>query len=316
MQASSPRWRALDLLRGLTLFVMVPINAMMDFAKDPPWFNHSPGPHLNLADFVLPIFLFAMGVSASFSLERRRTERGFARTLAHGLIRYAALFAAGSIGFFLVWKQKNWEVLQLLGTAGGFAFLFMFLPSRWRLAAVAAILLATETLRPIFLQARFREWYASGLGGPWGFLPYSTLSLAASVLGEKLREADLGRRVRLSLAVGLVAIASGLAWDAAFGPPDKHLVTPGFLALSFGAASVLLGLLSALETHVEARPVAALGRNPLFVYVFSGILILPIRAWADPTASEALVWAWGAAVLAASAAVAWLLDRQQLYLKL
>jgi len=316
MKDASARWRALDDLRGLTILFMVPVNAMMDFVHDPPWFNHAPGPGLNFADCILPTFLFAMGVSASFSLERRARERGQSRTLFHGLARYALLFVFGTIGYFLVWKQGNWEVLQLLGAAGGFAFLFMFLPPRWRLAAAAGILLASEALRPGFLDAQLRSWYASGIGGPWGFLPFSVIPLAASCLGEELTAADTTRRVRLCLGVGLASLAEGLAWAAAFGPPDKHLASTAYLLITFGLASSALGLLSALESHLSLPPLTALGRNSLLMYMLSGVLILPLRAWADQGIPEPGVWGWGAAVLALSGAVAWTLDRKGCYVKL
>lgn len=179
------RWRALDDLRGLTILAMIPGNTLMDFVRVPAWAKHAPGAGLHIADFVLPAFLFAMGISASFSLARRVADRGFWRTLLHGLLRYGLLFAFGTIGYFLVWQQANWEILQLLGLAGAFAFLFMFLKPLPRLAAAAALLAACEILRPLGLEATFRAWYPSGIGGPLGFLPFAVLPLAAWLLDRR-----------------------------------------------------------------------------------------------------------------------------------
>jgi predicted acyltransferase len=310
------RWRALDDLRGLTILVMIPVNAMMDFSRTPAWLKHSPGPGMTLADLVLPAFLFSMGISASFSIGRRSAEQGLVRTLLHGLWRYGLLFAFGTAGYFLVWHQANWEVLQLLGLAGAFAFLFMFLPPRVRPAAAIALLIGCELLRAPFLDGLFRAWYAGGIGGPWGFLPYSALPLAASGLGEMLREADTGRRVRLCLSSGGIALVCGFLWSLVAGPPDKHLVTGAYLLLGGGTACLCLGILCALEAHCSLPALTVLGRNPLLMYMASGVLILPIRARLDPALPEALAWLVGSGVLAVCVGLAWLLDHREIRIKL
>ena len=62
---SLARWPALDNLRGLAVLVMLPVNAAMTFTAIPAWFKHAPADGVTLADFVLPVFLFSLGVSAA-----------------------------------------------------------------------------------------------------------------------------------------------------------------------------------------------------------------------------------------------------------
>ena len=122
------RHAALDALRGLTVFLMIPVNAGMGFASIPAWLKHAPAAGLQLADFIMPAFLVALGISGSLSLGMRVSRDGLLRTSLHALYRYGLLFAFGSIGYFLVWKQGSWEVLQMLGATGALAFPFMFHP--------------------------------------------------------------------------------------------------------------------------------------------------------------------------------------------
>jgi predicted acyltransferase len=89
MDERPERWSALDNLRGLTVLLMIPVNAGMDFASIPAWFTHAPGRGLTLADFIMPAFLFALGTSASFSFRRRLAEKGLGRTVLHALRRSA-----------------------------------------------------------------------------------------------------------------------------------------------------------------------------------------------------------------------------------
>ncbi len=73
---SPGRWAALDNLRGLTVLLMIPINAAKEFTAVPTWFKHAPGAGLTVADLIVPAFLSALGVSSSFSLRRRGSRPG------------------------------------------------------------------------------------------------------------------------------------------------------------------------------------------------------------------------------------------------
>jgi predicted acyltransferase len=96
------RWDALDDLRGIAVLVMVPVNVAAAFTSIPPWFKHAPAVGLTVADLVVPVFLFSLGLSASFSFKNRMAQSGFGRTFLHALTRFAVLFAFGTIGVVLV----------------------------------------------------------------------------------------------------------------------------------------------------------------------------------------------------------------------
>ncbi len=311
------RWDALDDLRGIAVLAMIPVNVAAPFSAIPAWFKHAPANGLAFADFILPCFLFSLGLSASFSFGARVREKGFARTLLHAFIRYAVLFAFGTIGMLLVDHSSRWEILQMLGATGLFSFFFMLLPPWFRLGAAALMLSCVEILRPLGLGTLINGWYDSGLGGPWGTFSLSFLIIVASVLGELIRDADARKRLMYASGFAGAMIVAGLA-AAIFLPFSKHLLSLSYILFTGGVSAAVLALLVAITEMWKGSLgfVRSVGRNPLILYMLHavlGVLALTV-AGADAVA----IGAWGACaiVMAVCIVAAWALDAKKLYVRL
>ena len=141
---------AIDMLRGLTMLLMVFVNDLWTVGDVPHWLEHFEGLEdgMGLADIVFPMFLFAMVMSVAYAIESRfskgysgestlghilsrtlalllmgvfivNTEGGFDSTLGYGVSVYRLLMVAA---FFLIWNQYGKEFklkkpLQLCGLA-------------------------------------------------------------------------------------------------------------------------------------------------------------------------------------------------------
>ena len=66
-----PRLISLDVVRGLTIAVMVLVD---EIGAAYPSVNHSPWNNITFADFVMPWFLFMVGTSAAFSLRKFKQD--------------------------------------------------------------------------------------------------------------------------------------------------------------------------------------------------------------------------------------------------
>jgi predicted acyltransferase len=317
MEKQSGRWVALDAFRGLVIFLMLPVNAAMDFAAIPAWFKHAPAEGATMPDFIMPAFLVALGLSSSLSLRRRIAAGGAPRTWGHALLRYGLLFLFGTIGFFLVWKQRNWEILQMLGATGALAFPFLFLPPPWRLASASALLLAVEALRPAFFDGSYRAWYESGIGGPAGTFALAALPIAASALGELLSPKPWKERALIAVLVGGILAAAGLLASLAI-PLNKHLLSISYLLLTFGASLLALAAIELIVAAAGREPplVGALGRNALFAYMAGGVLTLGIQALLPPGSAAWIAWAASLLVLAVIAAATRIMDAKRIWIKL
>ena len=311
------RWQSLDDLRGLAVFVMVPVNVAASFTGIPAWFKHAPAIGLTLPDFVVPVFLFSLGLSASFSFSARIARDGFAKTLLHALVRYGVLFAFGTIGILLVDRGSSWEILQMLGATGIFSFFFMLLPPWPRLGTAALLIAIVETLRPMGLGGLMSQWYDSGIGGPWGTFSLSFFPIGASALGEMIRDASPRLRLIAPAAAAGVLFATG-ALALVFFPFSKHLLSLSYLCVTGGTAAALLALL-VLWREILRWPVpllGSLGTNPLLLYMLHAVLGVAVHALFDDNAAPWIAWAASLGVLAVCLAAALLLERKRIFIRL
>ena len=159
---TSGRLTTIDLLRGLTMLLMLLVNDYAGVRGLPHWFYHAASNEdmLGISDIVFPAFLFALGLSIPFALQKR-IERGdsLLSTTGHILLRSAALVVMGLftvnlenygggplsypvwevlmiVGFFLVWndyprtekpaRKGLWWVLRAIGVALLFTLFLLY----------------------------------------------------------------------------------------------------------------------------------------------------------------------------------------------
>ena len=296
---------------------MVPVNVAAAFRAIPAWFKHAPADGLTLPDFVVPAFLFSLGLSASFSFKTRMRDRGYGRTFLHALVRYAVLFAFGSIGILLVDHSARWEILQMLGATGLLSFFFLAIPPWPRLGAAAALLAAVEILRPLGLGALMNAWYDTGIAGPWGTFSLAFFAVVASSLGELAKDAPSGKRLSSAALFAAVLCAAGLA-ARVFFPFSKHVLSLSYILFTAGISAALLALFVALRERWGAKlPVlGSLGRNALLLYMLHAVIGVIAAALLGDDISVGLAWLVSFAVLGVCILVAVVLDRRKLFVRL
>ncbi len=296
---------------------MVPVNVAAGFRAIPAWFKHAPGSGLTLADFVVPAFLFSLGLSASFSFKARVRDRGLGRTFLHALGRYAVLFAFGSIGILLVDHSSRWEILQMLGATGLLSFFFLLLPPWPRLAAGAMVLALVEIFRPLGLGSLMNAWYDTGIAGPWGTFSLSFFAIAASSLGELVKDASPEKRLSVTALFAAALGAAGLL-SLTFFPFSKHLLSLSYILFTAGVSSALLALLVLVREKWGLKiPVAgSLGRNALVLYMLHSVIGVGVQALLGDSTDAGRAWTASFLVLGICILVAAAMDRKRLYVKL
>lgn len=142
------RLGSIDVIRALTMYLMVFVNDLWTDKGIPAWLEHAPAKAdaMGFSDIIFPAFLFIVGLSIPFS-QQSRIDRGQSRTVifGHVVLRSIALIVMGffqmnlenysnqallpqsiwkiliTIAFFLIWldyskeKQKLKLWLQSLG---------------------------------------------------------------------------------------------------------------------------------------------------------------------------------------------------------
>ncbi len=189
----SSRLQSLDIMRGLTILVMLFVNDVASVAGAPGWMKHvspSTADGMTFVDVIFPAFLFLVGMALPMALERR-FERGesTASVAGHILLRTGSLLI---IGVLMVNTENISErgilppaVWQLLLYAG--VCLIWITPpknprwsSAWRRAAGGALLVALVLVyrgEPDQIGIRTQWWGIIGLIG-WAYAVTAFLFLA------------------------------------------------------------------------------------------------------------------------------------------
>ena len=92
----SKRFVALDVFRGMTVFLMIIVNTPGAGATPYSTLMHADWHGCTVADLVFPMFLFAVGNAISFSLKKRPDISVSVRIIKRTLILFL-------IGFLLTW---------------------------------------------------------------------------------------------------------------------------------------------------------------------------------------------------------------------
>lgn len=94
----SERLLSIDVLRGLTILVMIFVNDISSVAGTPAWMLHYypyDADGMTFVDVVFPAFLFIVGMAIPFALGRRLAGGNVVSTLWHVLLRTAGLLVIG-----------------------------------------------------------------------------------------------------------------------------------------------------------------------------------------------------------------------------
>lgn len=125
--APLPRFASVDVMRGLTILVMIFVNDVVSVAAAPWWMRHfgneaRDADGMTFVDLVFPMFLFVAGMAIPFAIGRR-LDRGDAplEVWAHILTRTFAMIV---IGVFMAnmpadaelmgWPNRLWDALAYL----------------------------------------------------------------------------------------------------------------------------------------------------------------------------------------------------------
>jgi predicted acyltransferase len=299
------RFLALDVMRGLTLALMILVNTpgSWEFVYAPllhaDWHGATP------TDFVFPFFMFIVG-SAMYFAVRGLSQLGAGEQAKKILRRVALLFLIGVLLSAYPFNEslEQWRVmgvLQRIAIAYGFAAFIILhfgftarvvistilLVGYWGLLNIAADPYSLEhsIVRQLDLTVLGASHLWQGKGMP--FDPEGILSTFPSIVNVLigfeatrvlLASEDKQKALSKLFVSALLLIGLALAWNTVF-PINKSLWTSPFVLLTCGVAILVLLLLVKIEQSPAinaARPVyhffEIIGKNPLFIYVLSGLL--------------------------------------------
>lgn len=307
-----PRYLALDVLRGMTVCLMIVVNTPGTGASPFAPLEHAPWHGFTPTDLVFPSFLFAVGNAMAFAMGKY-SGMPAGQVVARILKRSLIIFLLGFLMYWFPFVHQTQEglawnpfsdtrifgVLQRIGICYGTAALMIhFLSKR-----------AVWTISAIFLLGYWLVMYLMGdytllgnfqrildlklLGGAHmydgegvAFDPEGVLSTFPAVVnviigyyaGVFVR--DKGNNyetiARIALA-GAAMMALAYFWDLVF-PINKKLWTSSYVLYTCGLDLLILGALIYIIEILGLRKwtyfFEVFGKNPLFIYLLSEIIAI------------------------------------------
>lgn len=296
---AAQRFQALDVMRGLTLLLMILVNTPGSWSYVYPPLLHAEWHGATPTDFIFPFFLFMVGAAMVFS-SRSLKALSFSAQLAKIIRRTLLIFLIGVLLNAFPFTQSLQElripgVLQRIALAYFFAaWIVLYLPLRARWLVSIFLLLGYWALLQFSVDPYSLErslvrlvdlavlgeahvWQGKGIPfDPEGIL--STLpSIVQVVAGFEVTRYLIGSEDKIRaqwrlLAAAVVMVVAALVWHPFF-PINKYLWTSSFVLLTSGVATALLLVLIRIEAAGAGKGIfnalTMPGKNPLFIYALS-----------------------------------------------
>jgi len=326
--AENQRYLALDVFRGMTVCFMIIVNTPGDWGHVYAPLLHAPWHGFTPTDLVFPSFLFAVGNAMAFAMHKYELQGSavfWQKTVKRTLIIFLLGFLLHWFPFYN-FKTDTWEslrearilgVLQRIALCYFFASIILHYCSKKMAVIVSAVLLvAYWIILYVYGDANDPYSLAGYVGNALDFavlgekhlyhgegVPFdpegilSTLPAIVNVVfgylvGDFIRKHGNSYETiaRLMLAgAGLIVLA--LTWHMVF-PINKKIWTSSFVLLTVGIDMVLLSvLIYGIEIQKRVKWTyffVVFGRNPLFIYMLAGILVMIL--YMIPVGEHSLPW--------------------------
>lgn len=269
------RNRPIDNFRGLSIILMAIVNYLGGVDAVPPWLKHSPDIGLTIADYIAPMFIFAIGLTYRASFERHLKRDGLLEAYRHFAVRYLAILGIGAVltagETDIAMQSANWGVLQAIGAAGLICLIFIRLNTYLRFAVGLFILACYQLgLDNIYLQTVLH----SSHGGFPGALSWGGMLLLATVLADSYYSSR-----KKFAAFSFILLAAGAAAGVLI-PLSKVRVSFSYVLLTTASSAVVF-LVFDLFSRKDREPglLSWWGENPILFYfihlVLIGFFLLP-----------------------------------------
>ncbi|MFQ6069181.1 MAG: heparan-alpha-glucosaminide N-acetyltransferase domain-containing protein [Candidatus Aminicenantales bacterium] len=317
MPGEYKRIPSIDFYRGTVISLMILANFFHYFETIPGWLKHAGlFEGLNFIDLGAPIFFFILGIGFALSLEKRLLGHGLKKSIIHFILRYGTLWIFGFLGVLILSFDLvfGWNVLMALGFSGLVVFPLMFLKPPYRMGAGVLLLLGYQF---IILPQYSEKILAVDMGGYFAALSWGGLILMASWWWPLIKEGNTKKINLHALVVSLASIIISAAVSLV-AQPNKPLASMSYILLSYAVAVAALALFVNTENYFPGKfpPLKTMGKNPLFIYMFHGVLVELSKSVLKPDLRGTIVILFGLILLSACFLVARSLERKNIYIKL
>ncbi len=269
------RVRAIDAFRGLSIMLMVFFTLMARLSFPPDFLRHNVPGSLHIGDLVLPMFLFASGMSLVFFAAKRKGRRGYLLDVAERfgmLVLVSFIISPFSAGAFLAMDEVMLNAVLFLPCV-----LMLALPDIALAAVMAGIATSYVALASSGMLPDFSAAYLGGYAAAPFWLP---VMLGGVLAGRRVAE---GREYATLMAAFALATLALLA----AAPAWKMDASPSFMAFSVALSLLFYYIIDWRIRRAGWAPdarggvVEYVGRKPIRYWVLMFVLVaIPLDFYA------------------------------------
>jgi predicted acyltransferase len=270
---------------------MVFVNTVGGFNNTPWWSKHSIDFGLTYVDLVAPFFIFAIGLTYHMSFIHHLRREGKLNAYVYFIRRYFALIGIGFFGSIIFTPQGvtfGWHVLQAIGLAGLITLIFIDFHQIVRLIAGLTLGIAYQIVLPIMITINGLQTTLGDLifidvhGGLLGGIGWAAIMIISSAITESLEKSRPIDFLKIGAGLTLIGTITHGTWliSGMVGQwgISKERVTLSYILVSIGLACLIFYFFWYLYdfrqiTGGQSQFFKPMGRNPIFLYIFHGILI-------------------------------------------
>lgn len=296
------RLLSIDILRGLTIILMIIVNTPGTWNHVAAPLRHSAWNGLTLTDVVFPCFMFIMGITTYISL--RKFNFSLSATLVRKVVRRSCILFL--LGLLLNWMAAGFpgaDEVRVLGVLQRFGICYLVVSllactvSRKTMAVIAAVLLVAYSVLLLtcngyaydetsILSVVDRSVLGGNMMNDGGIDPEGILStipsIAHVIIGYlvgaiALSDMPLKDKVLNMAQWGILMLFAGLLADS-FLPINKKVWSASFVFVTCGL-SLLTLVLFAMILDIDNRKMPKtvfliFGVNPLVCYVLGELICI------------------------------------------
>ena len=366
MKQLKKRYLSLDVFRGMDIALMIIVNSPGKYSTTFSPLLHAQWHGFTITDLVFPTFLFIVGTSMSFSMTKYETLSNkifLTKVVKRTLIIFLLGFLMYWFPFFENGELKSLSETRIFGVLQRIALCYFFgsiILRFWKpkgailfsiiaLVSYQVVLLAFGDLSlsgnavlklDTWLIGASHMYHGDGIAfDPEGLL--STLPAIVNIFGGYLAGSFLQKSgqnyktIAFMTMFGSFLIFIALGWDLLF-PINKKLWTSSFVLLTIGIdliiISILVYFLDILKKDKWTYFFQVLGKNPLFIYLLSELLVISLYQFklkglmAYDWIAENIFISWlgnytgslgfALSILLSCWIVGYLMDRNKIYIKI
>ncbi len=320
------RLLALDVFRGATMMLMILVNTPGSWSYVYPPFRHAAWHGFTLTDLVFPFFLYIVGVSMWFSMQKSKQSK-HVKPIQKIWIRAFKIFIIGTLLRLFPFFGISFAKIRIMGVLQRIAIAYavsasLTLKVKLKYLVLIAIgilfgywwvLVAFGGNKPFSLEENavrlldlkvFGEnhlWHGHKIAfDPEGLL--STLPAIVTVLmgyfsAYVIQRKKLITAIKSLLIYGSIAFLIGWIWSLIF-PINKALWTSSYVLVTGGIATILLAFLLWIIDEKGMRKWTFLfqvfGKNAILGFVLSGVIarIFMKINWMDSEGTKWTAYKW------------------------